>query len=452
MSRWGGKQDAAAREGHPVPPSQALGVDRRSLGVALGCALVLLLALAPMAFGAPPANDDFADAQVLPAALPIAVSAANFEATKEEGEPYHGSFGSKGHSIWFEWEATSTEFVTVGTCNSDLDAVVSVYTGTGVDVLTKVAGDFDTRGPGCPAFSGNETTFKALGGTTYEIAVDGEAFYVPPGEPPVGEGTIALQVRATPVPANDDFADATVLSGSIEEEEGADEARYWASARGFNWNATKEEGEPDHGGDVGGASVWYRWTAPASGLADVGICEGRPQVLGLYTGESIDALVPVGETPFPCHVTLSATAGATYWIAVDGKFNAESGGPSLGSVGVSIFMRLPIRPKPATPSVDPPPARDTSPPDTTISKRVQKRQPPIWILSFDSTEPGSTFECRLDKRRFAKCGSSKTFRRAKPGRHTLKVRAIDSSGNVDPSPAVARFTAPGKAAKAHATH
>jgi hypothetical protein len=65
--------------------------------------------------------------------------------------------------------------------------------------------------------------------------------------------------------------------------------------------------------------------------------------------------------------------------------------------------------------------------------------PPIWIFHFSSTEPGSTFECKLDKRPFAKCGSSKMFKHAKPGRHTLKVRAVDPSGNVDPSPAVARF-------------
>ena len=38
---------------------------------------------------------------------------------------------------------------------------------------------------------------------------------------------------------------------------------------GSNVGATKEPGEPDHAGDPGGASVWYTWTAPADGVADV---------------------------------------------------------------------------------------------------------------------------------------------------------------------------------------
>ena len=34
---------------------------------------------------------------------------------------------------------------------------------------------------------------------------------------------------------------------------------------GTNVGATKETGEPDHAGNVGGASVWCRWVAPADG-------------------------------------------------------------------------------------------------------------------------------------------------------------------------------------------
>ncbi len=37
------------------------------------------------------------------------------------------------------------------------------------------------------------------------------------------------------------------------------------STNGTNIRATKESGEPNHAGNSGGASVWYHWTAPASG-------------------------------------------------------------------------------------------------------------------------------------------------------------------------------------------
>ena len=58
-------------------------------------------------------------------------------------------------------------------------------------------------------------------------------------------------------PTNDAFDAATELSGRE------------ASASGTNKDATKEAGEPAHAGKTGGASVWYRWTAPASGKATV---------------------------------------------------------------------------------------------------------------------------------------------------------------------------------------
>jgi hypothetical protein len=415
--------------------------------MALGVAVVLLLVWAPVASADAPVNDNFEDAQGLVGALPIDVSTTNVEATKEEGEPLHGTFGSKGHSVWFEWEATATGFVTAGTCGSDFATVLSVYTGTEVDELTKVAGDFDSQGPGCPSFNGQEITFEAINGTSYWIAVDGDPFYVPPAEPPAGEGAIELQLKVTPTPVNDDFADATALTGLLEEEEGAETAFYWASARGFNWNATKEAGEADHAGDPGGASVWYSWTAPRSGSAAAGVCEGKPVVVGVYTGVSLGALFPVGAYDFfSCRTTFSASAGTTYWIVVDGKFDTEAGSAALGSFGISVSMQLPaqVRTQPA-PDVLAATSPDTTPPSTTIRKRVLKRMPPIWIFSFGSDEPGSSFQCKLDKRPFKKCRSSKTFKRLKPGGHTFKVRAVDSSGNVDKSPAVARFTVPGKA-------
>lgn len=405
-----------------------------ALALAIGCLLA-----APPAVAAPPPNDDFENAQVLEGSLPIEVTGTNVEATKEEGEPLHGTFGSKGHSVWFEWEATVTAFVTVGTCGSDFTTVTSVYTGTQVNELTKVAGDYSSEGPGCPSFDGRQITFKAIGGTSYEIAVDGDAFYLPPAEPPSGEGTIELQLGLTPTPPNDDFANAAALIGSIEEEPGAEFAFYWASLRGFNWNATKEEGEPDHGGDPGGASVWYSWTAPGSGTANVGTCEGKPLVVGVYTGDSLASLVPVGSNEFPCAATLTASAGTTYWIAIDGEFNAESGEPALRSFSVNASMQLPPRPHPSEPPPSSTPARDETAPDTLIGKRTLNPAKRRATFSFQSSEAGSTFRCKLDGRPFAACGSPRPYRHLAYGRHTFKVAAIDAAGNADPWPAVSRF-------------
>ncbi len=408
----------------------------------LGLLLLPLVLLVPAAIAAAPANDDFANAQAV-GPLPVGLTESNVEATKEEGEPYHGSLGSKGHSVWFKWEAPSSGFVTVGTCGSDLAAAVTVYTGTQVDALTKVSDSFRNEGPGCPAFDGRQITFKAIAGTTYEIAVDGDAFYVPPAEPPVGEGTFDLQVEATPIPANDDFANAQVLTGSIEEEEGAGSAFYWADARGYNWPATTEAGEPSYG--VGtGASVWYTWRAPQSGKYRFG---GPCCIAGLnwilYTGDSLGELTQVLVTTGFAEVTVAA--GTTYRIGVYGTPDVETEEPSMGAFDFSISATLPPLPHVASsgsnaPGPSPP---DTTPPETQVFKRILKRQPPIWIFKFHSSEAGSTFQCRLDRHPFATCPSSERYGSSlSPGRHTLRVFAVDATGNEDPTPALVRFRVP----------
>jgi hypothetical protein len=57
---------------------------------------------------------------------------------------------------------------------------------------------------------------------------------------------------------------------------------------------------------------------------------------------------------------------------------------------------------------------------------------------FESNEPGSTFECKFDKKKFKPCDSPKKLK-ADLGKHKFKVRAIDTAGNKDPSPDKDRF-------------
>jgi Tol biopolymer transport system component len=83
---------------------------------------------------------------------------------------------------------------------------------------------------------------------------------------------------------------------------------------------------------------------------------------------------------------------------------------------------------------------DQTPPQTTITKgpkkKLAKRKAKVF---FESNEANSTFECKLDKGAFAPCASPHRYKRLKPKRHRISVRAIDAAGNVDPSPAQARF-------------
>jgi lysophospholipase L1-like esterase len=79
---------------------------------------------------------------------------------------------------------------------------------------------------------------------------------------------------------------------------------------------------------------------------------------------------------------------------------------------------------------------DVTPPDTTITRAPQHRtRSHKATFGFRSNESGSTFECKLDRRRLRSCGSPKAYRHLDPGRHVFKVRATDRSANTDSTPA-----------------
>lgn len=79
---------------------------------------------------------------------------------------------------------------------------------------------------------------------------------------------------------------------------------------------------------------------------------------------------------------------------------------------------------------------DNTKPNTTITAGpAKKTKSKTATLKFKSTEAGSTFKCRLDKRAWTACKSSKTYRKLKKGSHTFRVVATDKSGNVDGTPA-----------------
>jgi hypothetical protein len=87
---------------------------------------------------------------------------------------------------------------------------------------------------------------------------------------------------------------------------------------------------------------------------------------------------------------------------------------------------------------------DSAQPNSTISRvrvRSRRRRATVTFSGTDAVSSPSEleFECKLDRRAFAPCNSPKTYRKLKPGRHTVKVRATDEVGNLETSPATRRF-------------
>jgi hypothetical protein len=140
---------------------------------------------------------------------------------------------------------------------------------------------------------------------------------------PGGIAVSPTSFTALAAPANDNLAAAQTLAGSI------------GSATGSNQGATKEANEPDHAGNPGGKSVWYRWTAPSAGTFAFDTAGSTfDTILAVYTGTTLNNLTVVAynddivdTVTTNSRLAFVASAGTTYFIAVDG-FSAAGQNPS----------------------------------------------------------------------------------------------------------------------------
>ena len=91
----------------------------------------------------------------------------------------------------------------------------------------------------------------------------------------------------------------------------------------------------------------------------------------------------------------------------------------------------------------PPPPPDVKPPRTTLGKHPAKV---VWttkrhrrvVFRFSSSEKGSHFRCKLDRKPYRACVSPRAYNLGL-GRHVLRIGAIDAAGNADQTPVVYRF-------------
>jgi hypothetical protein len=268
-----------------------------------------------------PANDNFANRIGLGSSGGT-VTGSNVGATKEAGEPNHaGNVGGK--SVWWTWTPSASGNATISTAGSSFDTILAVYTGTTIPTLTQVAANDDVS-------TNNHTsqvTFGAVSGVTYQIAVDGFNG---------ASGNITLVVtppsQSSGGPPNDNFANRATVPGA------------GGTMTANNSSATKEPGEPNHGGNKGGASLWWTWTAPGNGSVIINTAGSSFDTeLAVYTGSSVSSLISVASNDDVSHtdrtslVTFDITKGTTYQIAVDGFNKGKS--VATGSVTLTVTLR-----------------------------------------------------------------------------------------------------------------
>ncbi|NBV24569.1 MAG: hypothetical protein EBS05_21945 [Proteobacteria bacterium] len=297
-------------------------------GPVLRLVATLFLGLCAAMAEAAVTNDLFLSSTALVGATNV-VTASNVGATKEPGEPDHaGDYG--GTSVWWSWKAPANGPVVLHTEGSTFDTLLGVYTGTNVTALTLVASDDDRGGHRTSWLRFNATAgtvyqiaVDGWGGASGTIQLSVLQATPPPPvivTQPVSLtnviGTAAgfgVRVTGTRPLAFQWFKDGTALTNAagpeyfIRHVQTNDAGTYWVvvsnnvgsvtssnatlvilpppandnfanrialtnatnSVIGSNVNASREDGEPGHAHERGGVSVWWSWTAPASGLVTV---------------------------------------------------------------------------------------------------------------------------------------------------------------------------------------
>jgi hypothetical protein len=247
----------------------------------------------------PPANNDVGSATPL-----VAGTTANTEYSTLQAGESAGSCPGVYNSVWYSYTAPAT-----------YTAALTLSGPTATDKRMTV---WQTTSPGAPTIASlnsaycltNGQAFTATAGTTYLVQVSD---YASPGKHGF-QGAVQLDVKAGPKPANDDLAAATpvVAPGSTSAD-----STY----------ASTEPTEPVS--DVTSCptpaehTLWYRWTAPATGHVllettddssvdpQLAVWTGTPPYAGLTRLTCSDNRSGADDSPL---VDLAATSGTTYYL------------------------------------------------------------------------------------------------------------------------------------------
>ena len=144
--------------------------------------------------------------------------------------------------------------------------------------------------------------------------------------------------------------------------------------------------------------------------------------------------------------TFTSEPGATFECRLDGGSWAACTSPRQLTGLADGEHTFEVRAVDAAGNPDATPATrswtvDATGPDTTIDDGPSGTVASADVtVAFSSTDPGATFECRLDGGSWAACTSPRQLTGLADGEHTFETRAVDALGNADAAPAQATWT------------
>lgn len=251
------------------------------------------------------ANDSYAQRVTLTGDT-VGAIAYNASATTETGEPSLAGL----QTFWWVYRPSANGILNITTAGSDITyPVISVYLGPSLSELKAVTYS--------ASFDGAATSLPVTAGAEYLIAFGTtSSFSSSSGSLVLGVSlnkNTPMNALYTPVPAtmqNDAFANRVQLTGRN------------VSAIGYTLGATREAQEPD----TGYRTVWFSWTANASGQAFVDFTGTSLSGLSgdVLTGNSLGALTAVPLIPGGANqVQFTAISGTVYHLAL-GELNENA--------------------------------------------------------------------------------------------------------------------------------
>lgn len=259
-----------------------------------------------------PANDDLASARSISGSTGTVADQRYRGATYQPGESLlldecggcGWSEGAHGASVWYRWTAPASGTVRFQNDDNGAGAWLSLYSGGGTVGALEPVGE-PVIGTPNRAYGGTTLDRQVTAGTTYHLRYSENTG---DGEPVTLRWSLTSGTPGWPAgPSNDDVADAVVLTGPSGTAQGTD-----------RWS-TLEPGEPNRVERPLPWSVWYRWTAPASGRLTVGTGpEDSSALVNVYAGTpgSLSLVPPLGVGQPDRRPTVEVTQGQTYRVQV----------------------------------------------------------------------------------------------------------------------------------------
>ena len=320
---------------------------------------------------------------------------------------------------------------------------------------------------------------SSASGSTFQCRIDGEAFRACSGPgakdtPTSGlaDGPHSFEVRATDKAGGTDLSPA---SASFTVDTHVPETTIDSGPSGTTSNASPtfafSSDEPKAGLECSLDSGAYgACTSPRalSGLADgahtfkvrAKDAAGNVDKTPASAGFTVDTVAPettitsgtFGPTKdsTPTFAFSSSESGSTFQCRVDGEGFRPCSGPGSKDTPASALADgahgFEVRAVDKAGNIDASAASagfivDTHVPETTIDSGPSGPTPDASpTFAFSSDEPEAALECSLDAGAYAACTSPRALSGLADGVHTFKVRAKDGAGNVDATPASAKFT------------